>query len=664
MPFRQWFQPPRHLLALFLGLALVLASALGWLSWRLFEQDRALENQRIQERLDRAADVIAAALLLSLSAAEEPPTSLSALPESQFAARSAQYAKRLEEDALLAVLSARSIEAYPRERLLYYPVVAASKEAPASAFEAGETLEFRQKDYAAAAAAFRELARSRDAAIRAGALLRLGRNLRKAGQAGAALDVYRELARSGSVSLGGVPAELLARHARCALLEEQKRLTELQQEARALYLDLNSARWPLTSATYGFYAQEVRRWFQPDSQLEAREQTARALSVAVESLWQDWQRIRRGESQAAGRRGLWVHGHSVLLLWRGTPERLVAFVAGPRYWERQWRAAVQPLADRQSVRWAVSDSEGHAVAGALAAPATRQALRSPSDTQLPWTLRVASAQPGEELAQLAARRRLLLGGLALMALLALAGAYAIARAVNRELEVARLQSDFVAAVSHEFRTPLASLRQMGELLADGRVPSEERRQDYYQGIQRESERLHRLVEDLLDFGRMEAGAQEYRLRPLEAGALVRGVAEEFAQEAQERGYRLETLLPDALPRVRADREALARALRNLLDNAVKYSPECKTVWIEAACENSRVAIRVRDRGLGLAAGEQQQIFKKFVRVASARTAGVKGTGLGLAMVRHIVAAHGGEVHVESQPGGGSTFTVLLPIEKE
>jgi signal transduction histidine kinase len=211
---------------------------------------------------------------------------------------------------------------------------------------------------------------------------------------------------------------------------------------------------------------------------------------------------------------------------------------------------------------------------------------------------------------------------------------------------------------------LASLQQLSELLADGRVPSEERRQGYYETLRRESERLHRLVEDLLDFGRMDAGAREYRFEPTEPGTLVRSVTEEFAEKVREKGYRLEVTANHHLPSVHADREALGRALWNLLDNAVKYSPNSKTVWVEAGREGDHVAIRVRDQGEGIAPGEQKQIFKKFVRAAGAKASGIKGAGLGLAMVHHIVSAHGGKIHVTSQSGAGSVFTILLPAGKD
>src|SRR6185369_10012775 len=128
---------------------------------------------------------------------------------------------------------------------------------------------------------------------------------------------------------------------------------------------------------------------------------------------------------------------------------------------------------------------------------------------------------------------------ALLAALVIAGSYVIARAVSRELAVARLQSDFVSAVSHEFRTPLTSMRQLTEILNDGRITAEDRRRTYYEALARQTERLHRLVESLLDFGRMEAGTSPYRLEPLDACAFVRSVVEEFEAEAAGRGYHVE-----------------------------------------------------------------------------------------------------------------------------
>ncbi len=664
MSLSRWFRPPRYLLTLFLGIMLVLAATLGWLGWRLLEQDRALENQRTQERLDNAADLIGASLLRKLSDSEGQLTGLLALSDAELSAGASGLTGQAAGTALIIVFRSQAVDAYPPASLAYYPYLPSAKEPPASVFAAGEALEFQQKDPRGAIAAFRELSRSKDPAIRAGALLRIGRNLRKVQQPKAALDVYDELEQLGVTPIGGLPAELLARHARCVLLDELKRTTQVREEAGELYADLHNARWHIARGAYRFYAQEARRWYSPDAELQTRERDALATAAAVELLWEEWQRIHLGEGLSGSRRSLWIFDRPRLLVWQTTSDRLIALVAGPGYVEKQWLSALQPLMDRQRVQLALTDAEGHSVFTQFSATPSRQAVRSAAETKLPWTLHVASGDSKSELTQQGNRRRMLLLAFTLVATFVLVGSYFIARAVTRELEVARLQSDFVSAVSHEFRTPLASLRQLSELLTDGRVPSEKRRQEYYEALRRESERLYRLVESLLDFGRMEADARQYRFELLETESFFRGVMEEFAQEARERGYHVDIAHQGHLPRMQADREALARALWNLLDNAVKYSPQNKTVWAKATCENGQIAISVSDKGLGIAPHEQKQIFKKFVRSASADIAGAKGTGLGLTMVQHIVAAHGGQVHVDSEPGVGSTFTILLPCAKE
>jgi signal transduction histidine kinase len=664
MALSQWFRSPRYLLTLFLAIMLVLAASLSWLGWRLLKQDRALESQRIQERLDNAADLIAASLLHKFSESRDQFTSLLTLSDSDLAARASELSSQGAGTALIVVFRQQAVDAYPRAAMLYYPFLPTAKEPPASMFEAGEVAEFQQKDFAKAIAVFRELCHSKDPALRAGALLRLGRNLRKAQQSRAALDIYGELDQMGATPVGGLPAELLARHARCTLLDELKRTTEVKREAGLLYADLHNGRWKLDRGAYRFYTQEANRWYTPDAEVQVHEQDEVPTATAVELLWETWQRIRRGEDIAAGHRSVWILGRPVLLVWQTSFDRLVALVAGEGYLEQQWLSVLRPVMNRQSVRLALTDAEGHPVLAQFSATSAQQATRSSAETQLPWTLRVVGQDPQAELTQERNRRRLLLLAFTLLFAFVLVGSYFIARAVTRELEVARLQSDFVSAVSHEFRTPLASLCQLSEMLTDGRVPSDTRRQEYYEGLRRASERLHRLVETLLDFGRMQAGAQQYRFELLEMGSFFRGVVEDFAREAAERGYLVDIAQHPPLPPVQADREALARALWNLLDNAMKYSPQNKTVWAKATCENGRVAISVSDKGLGIAPHEQKRIFKKFVRAASAEVAGARGTGLGLTMVQHIVAAHGGQVHVDSDAGIGSTFTILLPSAKE
>jgi len=650
MSLFSWSNPPRRLLALFLGVTLVPAAGLIWMGWRLYRQDQALASQRLRERRERAADQIAAALHKRLSEAEQSLAETSVLENAAPA-----------DDALVVLFKPGSVEAFPKERLLYYPIMPQSREAPESLFGRGEVYEFQSRDYAKAIAGFRELLRSKDPAVRAGVQLRIARNLRKAGQIEAALAVYEELARIETASLSGVPAGLVARRARCALLAEMGRQENLEREAGDLYADLQCGRWQLDRAVYEVHAQEACDWLGADRKAERE---GLALAAGVEWLWAKWSALPKEEDDAAGRSGIEIEGRPLTLLWKGSSKRFAGLVAGPRYVEQQWLAGLQSILQGLGVQVALRSADGRPVLGASPSATEPQTLRAASETGLPWTLIVANADSQADLDEFSARRSLLLMGLTMVAVLISAGGYFIARAFARELAAARLQSDFVAAVSHEFRTPLTSLRQLTENLTAGRVTTEDRRQAYYQAQARATGRLHKLVEGLLDFGRMEAGVLRYRFENLEMSALVRSVTEEFQQTVAELGYVVETSLDGEPCPVNGDREALGRALWNLLDNAVKYSPEGRTVWLEMTRGGNRLAIAVRDQGLGIPENEQKEIFRKFFRGSASKATGIKGTGIGLAMVSHIIRAHGGEVAVESAPGQGSTFVIRLSSSKE
>jgi two-component system phosphate regulon sensor histidine kinase PhoR len=258
------------------------------------------------------------------------------------------------------------------------------------------------------------------------------------------------------------------------------------------------------------------------------------------------------------------------------------------------------------------------------------------------------------------RRRLLLAGLAAILLLLGGGSVFLWRVVQRELAVARLQTEFVAAVSHEFRTPLTSMQHVTELLDEDDDMSRDRRRSFYGVLARNTERLRQLVESLLDFARMESGRKPYDLQPLDAGTIVDRVVSDFRGHADQRPITLEVDRTGGDLTVRADATALAHALWNLLDNAVKYSPDGGAVDVSMSRQGAGVSIAVRDRGLGIPQSEQRDIFERFVRGRQATTLGIAGTGLGLAMVAHIVAAHDGRVEVDSEEGAGSTFRIVLP----
>jgi signal transduction histidine kinase len=331
----------------------------------------------------------------------------------------------------------------------------------------------------------------------------------------------------------------------------------------------------------------------------------------------------------------------------------------------------------QLVTWIAADNrvvlltEDHA-AGLLPAGSVRvrfaaqagkdEALRRAEDTGLPWTIAVALADPAKEQQGVAVRRQLLFWLFGAVAVLGAGGSYLGWRLIRRELALAQMQADIVAAVSHEFRTPLTSMRQVSGALGEGRVPDEDRRQAYYRALARATERLQRLVEDLLDFGRMQSNAMPYRMEPLNLAALAASTAADFAVEAAARGFTLHAEIPSAEVAVKGDAEALRRAVWNLLDNAVKYSGESHEAWVNLSRNGNEAFLRVTDRGIGIPRDEQREVFHKFFRGAASRQAHIGGSGIGLAMVDHIVRAHRGRITLESRPGTGSTFAIRLPLE--
>jgi signal transduction histidine kinase len=515
---------------------------------------------------------------------------------------------------------------------------------PSETFDRGERHEFADRDLDLAAGEYSRLVRSASPAVRAGALARLARVRRKQHDAGAALVAYEQLSQLGDADVEGLPATLVATVGRASVFEAEGRLSELRREADALRLDLSRGRWRLAKTEYEFYSIQAWNWLGMKPTVDAN---AAARADAVGWLWQDL-----NSPTPAARDAFALLEGPTLVTWRANQTGLDAVVAGPAFLASLC-ASVVP----SNLRCALSDPEGRTLVGGRP-PARMVATRTAAAAGLPWTLHV-SAAADPTAAPLSPRRRLLMLTFGVVGLVLLAGWYFILRAITRELRVSRLQSDFVAAVSHEFRSPLTSMSHIAEMLAHDRFPDDAVRGKAFDVLVRDTDRLRRLVEGLLDFGRFEAGAAALRLEAVDVAALVRATVADFQERVAQDGYRIELTGASDAVTARADREALSRALWNLLDNAVKYSPECRTVWVEMSRQSDQLSIGVQDQGIGIPIAEQREIFDRFVRGGDSKTRRISGTGIGLAMVREIVRAHGGEILLTSEPGRGSRFTVVL-----
>ena len=254
--------------------------------------------------------------------------------------------------------------------------------------------------------------------------------------------------------------------------------------------------------------------------------------------------------------------------------------------------------------------------------------------------------------------------LALMAILALimaAGVFFVAGAAAREVRLAELKSNFVAAVSHDLKTPLALIQLFAETLELGRVRTPERASEYYRIINGEAKKLTRLIENLLDFSRMEAGLRPYRTTPADLGEVTRNVVARLQNQFEQGRFTVTTRVEPGLPSVDVDTGAVQQAIENVLANAMKYSREHRDIDVAVERLDGHVGVRVTDHGIGIPKHLQRRIFRKFFRVESGLGGGPQGCGLGLAIVDHTMRGHGGSVSVDSEPGQGSTFTLAFPI---
>ncbi|HEY0726992.1 MAG TPA: HAMP domain-containing sensor histidine kinase [Pyrinomonadaceae bacterium] len=252
----------------------------------------------------------------------------------------------------------------------------------------------------------------------------------------------------------------------------------------------------------------------------------------------------------------------------------------------------------------------------------------------------------------------------LVLILLLGGVVLIVRATDREARLAQAKANFVANVSHELKTPLSLLSLFSEILELGRVKNDEKRMEYYRVMRHESRRLNKLIDNILDFSKIEAGRKTYNFAEGDMAEVIENVLSSYRYQIDNSGFQIETNIAPDLPPVSMDPDAMSQAISNLLDNAIKYSRDVKQLSIAADQRGAELSVEIADRGIGISRAEQAKIFEKFYRVGNGLVHDVKGSGLGLSLVKHIVEAHKGTISVESDAGKGSRFTILLPLARK
>jgi signal transduction histidine kinase len=549
----------------------------------------------------------------------------------------------------------------------------------------GEELELKRGDPDAAVAAYDAARRSipgqRGRAI---ASLALARSLLAAERYAEALAAFDRLALESAdeLDLNDFPVGLLARHQAALALVALGRNDEAARRLLELTEALRSEPW-----TFGGYGETA---------LARRTLDRLAEPALLEALpaadRPNIERLRRRFDEAAARQadeatvlrflpvltadpGQRSQGGAAFELASVRLSDRTLSLAHRRWTHRGDRRLLVVVLDDRAVR---AEVEASLTTAARANPEFRSELRPSGDaaSTAPGFRVVQSLEPwlpglalhvtrGEEVLGSARRQQrwVRLGMIAALLVIILVGLLVITRAVSREVEIARLKSDFVSSVSHELRTPLTTIRIMAEMLALGAVPSGEKQAEYYRNIVSEAERLTRLINNVLDFARIEEGRKKFQYGMGDIGDAVYEVERITGDYARKEGFELKTTVDEGLPATAFDRDAIIQALINLMSNAVKYSREDKRIEMGARCERDSIVLWVQDHGPGIDSKEVPHLFEKFYRGGDHMTREAGGTGLGLSIVQHIVAAHRGRVGVKTKPGEGSRFEIVLPVSQ-
>lgn len=492
---------------------------------------------------------------------------------------------------------------------------------------------------------------------RAQAQLSHARTLAKSGRDSDALAGYRALLT--------VPADIVDEHGIPVSLYAASRVLEsgIADEAvlQCLQRALGAARWP-PPAALSMLRDLVESFIASGSDAEGRDAAANldgALSDYLERTRQALELQRDFPSLGLGR----------VAAAQGQPEDAWIVYGAPA-----WLIGAVPSLGGQgpgvvAVRYEALASLAAAAASSGGIVGGLSLISEASSTAVPLGLSfpgLAADFIAEEDGAQGMARSVRLGfylfGLFLVISVTLFGAYLLWRDVRRELRLAEMRSRFVAAVSHELKTPLTGIRMFAEIMHMGRQIDPDTQAEYLETIVNESERLTRLLNNVLDFSRIEQGQKTYHPEPNDLAEIVRATARTMTYPLEQEHFALHVEIEDNLPPVCVDRDGIEQAILNLLTNAMKYSGESRDIDLLLRSEEGREIIEVSDHGVGIDPVEQVRIFEQFYRVLSPDNEGIPGTGLGLTLVQHIVRAHGGTVTVRSTLGEGSTFSMHLPME--
>jgi len=319
-------------------------------------------------------------------------------------------------------------------------------------------------------------------------------------------------------------------------------------------------------------------------------------------------------------------------------------------------------ADTSEIGWELTDANGEQILKSISVPKESSPVYIVFPPDLPsWSLTFYPEYTGLFNTFFQSGAGIFLYIFIAIAIILAFGLFFTLQAVKYEMNLSKMKSYFMSTVSHEFKSPLTSIRQMAEMLVHGRVPTTERQHKYHTTILQQSERLSHLIDNILDFSKMEEGQKVFHFEKADIIPVVENIVESFKEHTAQQGFNISLSIPEPVPDVVFDREAMVQVLHNLLDNACKYSGDSREIEVQLLSKGKNVIISVRDYGIGIRKEDQDKIFSRFYRAGEELTQTVKGSGIGLTIVKQIVEAHNGTINVESEVGKGTTFRVRLPM---
>jgi signal transduction histidine kinase/tetratricopeptide (TPR) repeat protein len=561
-----------------------------------------------------------------------------------------------------------------------------------------EAYEFKERNYKSAISVYRSFFdRSKDTNVKARMLANVARCLMKTEDYRGAIQNYQKIGEDypESFSSSGLPMAIISQLQMATCYRNVGEYRTSLETYLNLYRDILHMHWPLGQAQFKTYAALVKDSLvdslsenEAGRLLEDHKEEFGKLNGLYQERLEQWMVIEdiRMEivPELRGRQDLAqspsdpfrfhkiLDGRNFLLSAVRIPNSSQTHSIGwlgikideKHLTEKVIPAAIANIQFSDSPDVVISNLSGDILLGdRTSSPEPPTATAYFEDNFPPWRIEIFSSGEGASGA-LDIKRNFYFWTILTLVVVLISGAVLISRTIAQEMAVLKLKSDFVSSVSHEFKSPLTSIKSLAERLRDGKVKDSDRMKQYFSVITQDADRLTRLVTNILDFSKIEEGKREFEFVESDLGRLVAQTIEDFNKEEFAKEVKILTRIAGDIPPLELDKEALAQALNNLLENAVKFSPEKKEIEVILREDEINAIIEIKDRGIGVHPDESNKIFEKFYQGRNAVRQSSKGTGLGLTLVKHTVEAHGGRIEANSRAGGGSTFSIFIPIPKK